>query len=590
MTLTTADRIKIAYTLLPPPLSAIPAKYHAPISLLLHSLSTGLIAEEIARLAEVEDLREKAFLLGVTHDIHQKLVEDGLASLKTAKNYIREKLDEFGYLDYQRYIDDALENDMCGKRNPVRGLPKELASICHIGDMAQGRLEGLALLYWLREQIKKLHPDLTARFYSVMIPQVFARSYIMRRIYQKHIADTEHLALASPWGLYVITYKDELPEVLEVSWDELRIDKELIPYGEIKEVEDSKKSATINKISISGDEAKNRLWSRFARMFYPVHLLSGDAPIYPILPAEISGLFVNVEFTDVEFKDVSREDIHTCALCGLPHLAEQSIVTNMFPKIAGASLTTEKWNRFMPAHIKVKAWDSRGQWKNKIGLCLLCTLEALSLRNSGFEGKLEGVLTVSISKPIPVGFLDYLGRVVVESDNINKPEGLGRGEPGRLVLDYSSATISVQNVPKPETESLFRHRDNWGRYVDGVFVRIGKLVSWGIYPVKFLPSIDTSIVDRPVITPYNFPILDFPVTSKEYEYLLPWIGPLLATVGKIDRSEALQYLEFRPEHAPLVLLTLNKSKYKKQRDGSSSLDVFSYDYVSEVLSHVEVGV
>ncbi|MCE4606640.1 MAG: hypothetical protein F7B59_04815, partial [Desulfurococcales archaeon] len=564
------QQLKIAYALLPPPLSALPAKYHAPISLLLHSFSTGLVADELAELAELEDSREIAFFLGITHDIHQKLVEDGLATLKTAKNYIREKLDELGKLDYYRYVDDALDIDACGKGIPVRSLPEKLSLICHIGDMTQGSLEGVSLLYWLGEQVRKLHPDLTVRFYSIMIPQVFARSYIMERIYQRYIADTDHLALASPWGLYVITYEDELPEVLNVSWDNLRIDAAPIPYNSIIDVEKTGEPATINRINMSGDEVKNKLWSRFARMFYSKSLLMGGKPIYPTLPASIEGLFVNIKFTDVEFRDISKESTHTCALCGLRHLAEQSMMSSMFSKIAGAKVKSEKWNRFIPSHIVVRAGKS-GQWGHRIGLCPLCTLEALAIRHSGFTGKLTGVLGVSISKPIPVSLLHYLGRVVAESNRINEPI-VGRGAVNRLVLDYSSATIGTQEVSEPKTENLFRHKTKRGADINGVFVRIGKLISWGIYPVKFLPSIDTSIVDRPAVTPYNFPTLDFPVTSKEYGHLLPWIASLLVTVGKKERSEALQYLDFRPEHAPLALLTLNKSD-----------DVFSYEYVSEAL-------
>ncbi len=592
-------RLNIAYKLLPPPLSALPAKYHAPISLLLHSLSTGIIAEELARLAELEDFRELAFFLGVTHDIHQKLVEDGLATLKASKRYVRAKLDELGEIEYYRYIDDALENDACGKGIPVRGLPRELSAICHIGDMAQGSLDGATLLYWLRRQVGTLHPELTVRFYSVMIPQVFARSYIMERIYQEYIADADHLALASPWGLYVVTYEDELPEVLEASWDDLRIGTELIPYKDLVRIEESKSSATINKISVSGDEARHGLWSRFARMFYDRGLLDSGEPLYPVLPREIAGLFTNIRFTDVEFRDLRHEGTHTCALCGLPHRTEDSLVSNMFPKIANANVTTEKWNRFMPAHLKVKAWDSWGQWRNRIGLCPLCTLEALAIRNSGFTGKLTGVLAVSIGKPIPVNLLNAIGRIVaLDHDDLQdlvlslaSPDtgqsgvAVRAGIDERLVLDYSSATIATQEVAEPKTENLFKRGTSRGAW--GVFTRIGMLVSLGIYPVKFLPSVDTVVVDRPVLTPYNFAMLDFPVTSKRYGRMLPWIGPVLVALGKKERSEALQYLGFRAEHAPLVLLALNKSGPggKRARRGHD-LDVFSYDHVSGLLSTI----
>ncbi len=566
-----------AYTLLPPPLAALPAKYHAPISLLIHSLSTGVLADELARLAELEDYRELAFFLGLTHDIHQKLVEDGLATLKTSKKYIREKLDKLGKLEYYKYIENALESDACGKGSPVKGLPIELPLICHISDMAQGSLEGLNLVYWLNSMLEKIHPDLVVRYYSIMIPQVFARSYIMHRIYENHIKKTDHVALASPWGMYVITYEDELPEIIEISWDELRIDNTLtpVPYEDIKKVEKTKKSATINKIKISGDESKNKLWSRFARLFYNRESLGNDTPLYPTFPEDLAGLFINIRFTDVEFSNISQEDTHKCALCGMSHLAEHSIVANMFGKIAGASVTLEKWNRFMPANIKVKAWDTQGQWRNKIGLCPLCVLEAVGIRYSGFTGKLSSVLTVTMSKPIPVGLMSILGRIIAESRNLEKPI-VSEGKLERVVLDYSSATIGTQEDSEPTINNMFLHKVKRGRKVitvEGVLLRIGKLISWGIYPVKFLPSTDANVVDRPLIAPCNFPIVDFPVTSQKYGRFLPWIGPLLATAGIMDRSEALQYLEFRPEHAPLALLTLDKSSYDSVREILSSVGV-----------------
>lgn len=564
------DEVEHAYKMLPPPLSALPAKYRAPISLLVHSLSAGIVSEKLAELIELYDLKEPLFFLALTHDIHQKLIGDGLATLKTAKKYIREKLDELGKLEYYKYIDNAIDIDACGKNQPIRGLPKEASLICHVADMAQGSLEGTELLYWLESQVRELHRDLRVRFYSIMIPQVFARSYIMWKVYQKYIADRDHLALASPWGLYVVTYEDELPEVLKISWDDLRINTELVSYEEIKKVEASGASASITNIKITGNEAKKRLWSRFARMFYSAHLLGGDSPIYPVLPEEVKGLFVNIEFTDVEFRNLNNENTHTCALCGLQHLAEQSLVTNMFPKIAGVKVTTEKWNRFMPAHIKVKAWDSLGQWRNKIGLCPLCTLEAIAIRKSRFVGKLTGVLTATISKPVPIRLLTYLGRVLVESSrSLNKDKDIpivAEGTPERLLLDYSSATIGTQEVSEPKIENLFRHEN-----ADGVFERIGKLLYWGIYPVKFLQSIDTSIVDKPVVTPYNFAVLDFPVTSKKHGRFLPWVACLLRTLGRMEKSKALHYLDFRPEHAPLALLALDKSQY---------------DYVSGLFSRI----
>ena len=585
--------IEIAYKMLPPPLASIPAKYHAPISLLVHSLSTGYFSSELARLLDLESEAELAFLLGVTHDIHQKLIEDGLATPKTTKKYVAEKLDEIGKGEYFRYIERALDIDACGKGNPIRGMPKELSLLCYIGDMAQGRIEGIELLYWLRSKVKELNPELTVRFYSVMLPQPFARSYIMRRIYQRYIAETKHLALTSPWGLYVITYEDKLSEVLEVSWDDLRIGcddntKNLViaDYESIKEAESQGRTIKLGAVKAVGFELRNKLWSRFARMFYCKRLLS-DKPIYPTLHKSIEGLFINIEFTDIQFKEIQENEAFYCALCGLPHHMDNSLSVTMYGtgqlgnvKIAGVYVKTEKWNRFLPAHLKVKSDDKQGLWWNRIGMCPICTLDAIGIRHIGFTGKLNAFISVSFAKPIPIELLGAFARMLRDIDIIEKPYEIEPSSPLEgVVVDYSSATIATARaVPEVKMENLFKHRVKIGRRsveVDGVFIRIGKLIKWGIYPVKYLPSLNTSITDRPIVTPYNFSALDFPVTSREARNILPWVGTLLKVAGSKERSEALWALEFKPNHIPLDLLILDKEKY---------------DSISIILSRMGVGV
>ena len=564
------DPVEAVYSLVPPPLSSLPAKYHAPISLGLHSLSSGLVSQGLVRLAELDGYSDLALLLGLTHDVHQKLVHDGLATLRAAKRYLRDRLDALGLAEYWRYVDDALERDACGKGAPVPGLPRELGVACHIGDMAQGRLEGLSLLYWLREKVKEVSQDLTVRFYSVMIPQPFARAYAMLRIYRNHIASTDHIALASPWGLYVITYEDELPEVIEASWDELRIDP-IIDYKEIVELEGNRSSAKINGVVVSRDEARNRLWSRFARMFYKREALS-DQPQYPSLPVEVEGLFINIRFTDLDFKPISPGESNICGLCGMPHRKSDSLPITMYGtkqsgKISGIRVTPEKWNRFLPAHLKVKTWDSRGPWKRGIGMCPLCTLDAVAVRQlfHGSRRAIDGFLSLSLAKPVPVWLLNVLGQALRERSSITTGlPAAGPGEGEGLVLDYATATAATINVPKPTTENMFGYRE---------LSHIGKLLSLGLYPLKFLPGLDTSAPDRLLTTTVTFQALDFPVTGKSRSALVPWVVKLVEVAGGLERSRGMEPLMDRPEHAPLHLLSLRKD---------------AYDHVSTLLR--EVGV
>jgi len=575
----TTDRLKTAYTILPPPLSALPAKYHTPISLLLHSLSTGWLGSSLAELLYMEDeIITLSFILGLTHDIHQKLIKDGLASPKTAKQYLKEKLDKVDMGEYYNYVERAIDLDACGKNNPIPGAPKEVSTLCHIGDMVQGRFEGLSLLYWLRNIVSQLDPALTVRYYSIMIPQPFARSYIMQMLYHKYIADKNQVALTSPWGLYIITYEDELPEVLKVSWDDLRIgcNKEtekllIVDYKNIIDSESEKKS-TISTISIATWELKEKLWSRFAKMFYCHSKLGKDNPIYPVLDKSVEGLFINIDFTDIEFKEIPRKNTYTCGLCGMPHLPEHSLPLSMYGtkkgiKIAGIRVTPEKWNRKLPPGIKVKTEDTKGTWRNGIGMCPLCTLDAIGVRYSELSGLIEGFITVSISKPIPLDMLATIGRLMreIREDTYNKQKdkkelegiiremsskpsiGVGRG----LLVDFSSATIAIQS-PEPKTNNMFD---------GGTLSYIGKFLEAGIYPIKHLPTLDTTIMDGLLTTPVSLPVAEVSVTSERHARLIPWIASLLSYAGRLERNKGLNYLSVPPSQAPLILLSINKYKY-----------------------------
>ena len=575
------DRVRTAYTLLPPPISGLPAKYHAPISLLLHSLSTGWVSSDLSELLRLDEEEETlAFILGVTHDIHQKLVKDGLSSPKTAKAYLREKLDELSLREYYRYVESGVDVDACGKHNPVKGVPEHVVTLCHIGDMVQGRFQGLQLLYWLRETVQHLDKDLTVRYYGVMIPQPFARSYITLKLYNKYIRSADQVTLTSPWGLYVITYEDELPEVLEASWDDLRVgcDEDtaklvILDYESIAEAEkEGKTSIPGAELSISKDELRNKLWSRFARLFYCRELLGGDEPMYPVLDRSIESLFVNISFTDVEFRDIKPEEAYICGLCGTLHLAEQSLPLSMYGtkrgvKIAGVRVTTEKWNRFLPAHIKVKTFDSRGTWSNRIGMCPLCTLDALGIRYSELQS-LAGFVSLSVAKPLPLGLLAIIGRsmrevrdqaykgrgtgpelagIVEEAASASTGISMGRG----LVVDFSSATVSA-SAREPLTDNMFNGGD---------LVFIGKLLELGFYPLKYTSSIDTTVSDRLLVTPVSLPVADFPVTSKKYSLLVPYVSSLLSTAGGLERSKAMRILSVTPSMAPLALLSTSKGAY-----------------------------
>ena len=553
--------IRIAYELLSPPLASMPAKYHAPLSLLLHSLSTGYISAEIARLMDLlgEDIDSlKAFFIGFVHDFHQKLVKTGLTTYKKTYEYIEKKLTSLNIdRDVIRCVKDSIDNNTCESGKPPRGCHEKMGLVCKIADMTHSRMNPLELLAWLRENVKALHPDLTVRFYSVLIPQPFARAYISNHIYNK-IADITdfHITLASPFGLYVITLEEELPEVLELSWNELRVDQSVyVRYSLIREMEEKKRvDASIRRelgrrnIPSKDHELRLRVWSRFARMFYNLDQLD-EEPLFLILPEQSKNYFVNIELVDVEYRKESTN--FRCGLCGMEHYSDSTFPTTMYYKVSRADYKTEKWNRFLPSYDIVKTFPA--QWRNKIGLCPFCMLDAVAMRR--FASTLdiemrEAFMTISISKPLPIYLLDFIGLFLNQVQDRMSIENVLRTIPSHenVIVDYFTATaITTANTP------------NLDNICDNLRI-IATLIKHGLYPVKYLNGIDTTIPDRLFISPHIFKMLDFSVTRSN---LAPvWVSSLLDVLSSFDKSDIVKKLSYPPDLAPLLLFSINKKEYE----------------------------
>jgi len=539
------DRMEIASVLLPEPLGSLPAKYHAPISLFVHSISTGWLASELAYMLGLDD--DLAFLLGLTHDLHQKLAGADLSALKVAKGYIRERLGEAGLGEYARYIEDALELDACGKDNFIRWIDKRLSLVCHIADMLQGRLGWPELVYWLEKKLKELDGDLVARYYNVSVPQPFARSYIMSKIIskldEKYTGGGRAVAIASPWGLIAIGWG--LPDELDLDWGDLRL------FGEEE-----------FKAEESRDEERHGLWERFNCMFGPRSC--GNIK----LPREVEGLFVNIKLSGVEYQDDVGGDAYVCGLCGSKHSRDVTLIPTMWKKISGVDAIAEKWNKFFPAHSAVKVWmNSRGLWDNRVGMCPLCTLDAIGAREAGIR-RVTGFMTISLSKPVPVELLRRLAKVVravVRGEKIELSDAIAGERVEGIVIDYTSATISAPlDVEQPGLKELAEK---------GYIARLGTLIKLGLYPVKVSMTIDTSVPDRLAVLPFSAPLLSFPVTDQRYRRYIPYIAALLETLGSADTSAASKALSVPPEHAPLYLLSLPEGKWR-------------YDEVAEKMASV----
>ena len=218
-----------AYKLLPPPLSALPAKYWTSISLLLHSYTVARAFQEFVRMySDVMDveapLEDEAFLIGFLHDLGQKLKLRGRPSEEKLLKWVRGELESLGYTrgeseELSRYL----------FTNPAETLTDPLYDrtvwrLLWLADRLQGIDNPLTIAQLLAEAKKDLGEQLTVTLLNVMIPQPFMRtliSWIVHRKIEEIVEEKGILAVpvTTPYGLAVITDNPNIE--IEVEWGEI---------------------------------------------------------------------------------------------------------------------------------------------------------------------------------------------------------------------------------------------------------------------------------------------------------------------------------------------------------------------------------
>ena len=558
--------ISLVNALLPPPLSAIPAKFHTPLSLYVHSLSTGIISATLSSMIFEgdEELEVLSGVLGVTHDIHQKLVKDGLSSPKTAKKYIRDALETVDLSDYYKYVERGIDSDACGKNNPILGVTKEVSTICHMGDMVQGRYTGLQLLYWLKSMIDSITNEIDVGLYSVMIPQPFARTKIMSEVYRKlteKIMDKK-LVLTSPWGLYVFTYSDVLPESVMVYWDELTFCEDITDDSVLKCDDENDKDKKDSK----NDKEKSKVCG-----LYVCKSKRGKyEKVKPVLDKSILGSFINVKLGGVDYKNITS-DYHYCGLTGTRHLKDQSLPLMYYKYMSNLNVKIEKWNRFLASNTVVR---HKGNYSSGVGIGPLCGLDATSTRGIlNSDTTVSGFVSLSISKPIPSTLLDSIHGFM--NDMIVNYKSKSRGDfvysetrrkiSGRIntIVDKATATIFLPLGQSITTKSL----------LGGLLYKTYHLLKYGFYPIKILPVLNNDIPDRILVTPQHFKIIDISPTSKRESKYIPWVISILKILPQLDKDDALDYLSLHPKFSPLLLLSVSGGRRE-------------YDHVFSLLSKI----
>ncbi len=618
------EELKVAYTLLPPPLSALPAKYWTSISLLVHSYTVGRLFEELVRLysnkkGNTPINSNEAFLIGFVHDFGQKawLTKK---QLEHVKYYIKEKVNELGYDGgfISKFIVTNAAESM------VDPAIADLEPMLRFSDIIQGTNDLGDIVVALKYMDKEMGLGLNYNYYSILVPHPLVRAKISQSI--ERSLSNENTVLISTWnGLLAISTEPLNPVKLDWDTDFRLLDdaplvgdseklqrqiKSCQEIGEAKKryEEDVKKGKVKRKrggwkkylpeiidakhCEKNADDLKRLSTYEVVMLYFGDKKYASTLPSKVILPLEFKDKVVNIEIKGVEFKVGSKE----CPLCGAHHPQGMnlSFVSDLYNyKIKGVvTAPKEKWiRRYPPENInRLLANDP------KYHVCPLCLMEALLHRHI-FTGESVGLpvyFSLSILTPIPVKVLkelaglftglveDYGSQLIkpeIPWENIITPDIINNvySETLTLAYDLFSSTMYAFHIATGR-KSI--------EYTVNVLSLSGLLATWGFYPLKASLSPSTTPSEN-LLTFYGGQKLMFnyaPMYDRDLK-VTPYVSSLLMSLGtlysrKFDKHEnlpaTLELLNFEPIFAPLFLLYSSPSLYsilEKLRMNVEGVDV-----------------
>ncbi len=599
--MTPEEKLKIAYTLLPPPLSALPAKYWASISLLLHSYSVASTFEIFVKGYETYTnyvpSSTEAFIVGFLHDLGQKLKIRGKHSDEAVISWAEERLQHYGFTPgeariYAKYL---YTNPAETRSDPL--FSREVWTLLWLADRIQGVSNPIDLVSLLHQARRDLSLGLNLKLINITLPQPFLRTLISKMIYEELVDYATSnpvilLPVSSPMGVAIIT--DDPTLKVTLSWDDLR--KGFRGKGLLTDTDEVKLEWNMHCCEDKkcaercGKKSKPEECKRYGfrkrdceKGFYPGQRgnsykiilryygfnrkVEGDI----VLPKDVGGMFQGVELVGVKFLAGNS----VCPICGVKTPVGMPVNILGFFK----DLTIQQWaRRLYPGNVNRLMQEAK-----TYAVDPLCLGDVIVRRTLGTDVLLSLSLRTLVPAPVleEIGFLSWvilnkLERGIPRSSSVSRlfyGEGWDRslGDVVRGFSTYSRDAFFVYDmfstsVYLPYRNPLRRHLDEWVKDI----VTAGVLTGWGIYPLT-VSHLAPSVPPNTLLTYYKGrkPLYDMQPSDPKLGVYTPYVSMVMASLAELNRRKGegqqlpafLEVLDYPPEHSPVLLEYSSPSLY-----------------------------
>lgn len=605
----TEERLRIAYTLLPPPLAALPAKYWTSISLWLHSYSVAttfqlFINEYHEKISEDTIDEEEAFIIGFLHDMAQKMGIIDKLSLEGVRQWVEEGLEAYGLTpdEAKYYLTYLVTNPAETMLDPA--LPRSARRLLWISDRLQGASNPLDIVSILAEARKDLGIDLDILLLNITIPQPHLRSLLSRIVYEEILDYAKEspnfvVPVSTPMGLAIITSDPTSTRnnVASISWDVVR--EGLVGKGLIddttednlrwdsdccdnprcrEECSGRSKPSHCSEHKYTRGNCEMGVHPDFRGNSYKIALIyygyRSRIQGRVILPSHVRDMLQGFELSGVEF----AEGTYICPICGLRTPVG---VPGDFLQFFNSKIKTEQWNRTLyPGNVNTIMRNPR------VGYAVdpLCLGDAIARSRLNTDY----LISLTIRPPVPVevlrdvGLLMYkLARTILGNgipkvdsvlglfysddweDTLNEVlKGIGTSGEPNYVYDVFSSTVYI-----PYRNEIREHVREWVADI----THAGVLAAWGIYPLTISEE-PPQVPSESLLTYYKGkkPLYDYPPSDKVIGRYTPYVAGSMASLVELyyrkyrlneNLPAVLEVLDYPPQHSPLLLQYGSPSLY-----------------------------
>lgn len=603
----TAQRLQLAYTLLPPPLSALPAKYWTSISLWLHSYIVGRTFQEFTKIySEVKEVdapdESEAFLIGFLHDLGQKLKLRGKPSEERLVSWTKDTLRGLGYSkgeadELARYLYTNPAEALC---DPL--YDRSIWRLLWLADRLQGIDNPLAIPQLLVEAKDDLGLRLNVILFNIAIPQPFLRTLLSRKVHEKleWIAQDEGkllIPITTPYGLAVITEEPSL--TIEVNWDEIRrgfdgngildekTEEDLEWNMKCCQKDDCKKTCSSRNKNrpqeckdhrMSPDSCNKAVYigRRISTYEFTLIYYGSRKRVQKtvILPNAISPMMQNIRLTGINY-DRGKG---VCPICGVRTPSGVMADNLQFYN----NIATEQWTRrVFPGNLNTQIMRD----PSKYPVDPLCLGEAILRGKTG--SRLLTSITLRALTPLPV--LEEVGKLtwyllyrlgtgiprMIDVSNLLYNEDTFE----ETIVDIAKE-VSIVSSPKffydaftakivvPYRNLMQSRQDEWIRDI----IVSGALVAWGLYPLTISETVP-SAPSNALLSYYKGrrQLFDYQPSNKRLGEYTSYVATVMMSLAELNYKAnsgenlpaLLEVLDYPPEYSPLLLQYASPKFYSR---------------------------